>query len=513
MNQPLAHSAEKPGEERKRGLRRALFVALILSLVLPGIVAGFVLIYVNLQRTLESDTLVRAEKIADLLQAGMTMPLWEMAPETGRPLITAIAADPSVALIKVRDVDQGVLLEYARQSPNQSAPIVATRTISRNGEKLGQVVIHYSTSAAIDEAWRASMRLLTIVALQLLVSFLLIGAWLSRRVLTPLETLRLSADRIAEGDLYSAVPALRSDEFGQLSARLDAMRDSLAQSVARLEERVEERTFALRAVNTRLQATLDDLQRMQGLLVQAEKLASLGSLVAGVAHELNTPIGTGVTVVSTISEKCVELRRLIDQGIRRSQLDAMIDDIETASTLAQKNLQRAARLIHDFKQVAVDQSSEARYNFSLADNLHQVVVSLGYKLKKAQCEVDIQCDPKLSIYSFPGSFTQIYSNLILNSIHHGFDGWDRPRKITIQVAQQGDELVIDYSDNGRGIPPEILPRIFDPFVTSKRGQGGSGLGTHIIYNLVVQLLRGRIHCASEPGQGAQFHIRLPIQQN
>ena len=142
-----------------------------------------------------------------------------------------------------------------------------------------------------------------------------------------------------------------------------------------------------------------------------------------------------------------------------------------------------------------------------------MVVSLGYKLKKAQCEVDIQCDPKLAIYSFPGSFTQIYSNLILNSIHHGFDGWDRPKKITIRVEQQGDELAIDYSDNGRGIPPEILPRIFDPFVTSKRGQGGSGLGTHIIYNLVVQLLRGRIHCASEPGQGAQFQIRLPIRQN
>jgi signal transduction histidine kinase len=127
--------------------------------------------------------------------------------------------------------------------------------------------------------------------------------------------------------------------------------------------------------------------------------------------------------------------------------------------------------------------------------------------------VDIQCDPKLSIFSFPGSFTQIYSNLILNSINHGFDNWDKPKKITIKVEQLGEELMIDYSDNGRGIPPEILPRIFDPFVTSKRGQGGSGLGTHIIYNLVVQLLRGRINCVSEPGNGAQFHIRLPIQHN
>ena len=151
MNQPLAHSAENPGEERQRGLRRALYLALILSLVLPGIVAGLMLIYLNLQRTLDSDTLVRAEKLADLLQAGMTMPLWEMAPETGRPLITAIAADPSVGLIKVHDVDQAVLLEYERQTSSLTTPIMVTRAISRNGEKLGQVVIHYSTSATINK--------------------------------------------------------------------------------------------------------------------------------------------------------------------------------------------------------------------------------------------------------------------------------------------------------------------------------------------------------------------------
>lgn len=509
MNQPLAHSAEKPGEERKRGLRRALFVALILSLVLPGIVAGFVLIYVNLQRTLESDTLVRAEKIADLLQAGMTMPLWEMAPETGRPLITAIAADPSVALIKVRDVDQGVLLEYARQSPNQSAPIVATRTISRNGEKLGQVVIHYSTSAAIDEAWRASMRLLTIVALQLLVSFLLIGAWLSRRVLTPLETLRLSADRIAEGDLYSAVPALRSDEFGQLSARLDAMRDSLAQSVARLEERVEERTFALRAVNTRLQATLDDLQRMQGLLVQAEKLASLGSLVAGVAHELNTPIGTGVTVVSTISEKCVELRRLIDQGIRRSQLDAMINDIETASTLAQKNLQRAARLIHDFKQVAVDQTSSRRRQFELHEMLREMMAAVRLRHKHAPVKIEVVADTGIAMDSFPGTLEQVLSNLIENAIIHGGEG-RTDCIITITAAQEESRATLKVADNGNGIPEKNLAKIFDPFFTTQLGKGGSGLGLSIVYGLVTGMLGGQITVDSAVGKGTTFTLHLPL---
>ena len=266
--------------------------------------------------------------------------------------------------------------------------------------------------------------------------------------------------------------------------------------------------------NEQLGKAYDDLKQAQQTLVESEKMASLGSLVAGVAHEINTPIGISVTASSYLQERVADFKQHIEaKQLSRSYLNEFTQNLDESMQLLQGNLRRASELIASFKQVAVDQSSEARYNFSLADNLHQVVVSLGYKLKKAQCEVDIQCDPKLSIYSFPGSFTQIYSNLILNSIHHGFDGWDRPRKITIQVAQQGDELVIDYSDNGRGIPPEILPRIFDPFVTSKRGQGGSGLGTHIIYNLVVQLLRGRIHCASEPGQGAQFHIRLPIQQN
>lgn len=281
-----------------------------------------------------------------------------------------------------------------------------------------------------------------------------------------------------------------------------------------LEGKVAERTRSLSDANDQLGKAYDDLKQAQQTLVESEKMASLGSLVAGVAHEINTPIGISVTASSYLQERVADFKQHIEaKQLSRTYLNEFTQNLDESMQLLQGNLRRASELIASFKQVAVDQSSEARYNFSLADNLHQVVVSLGYKLKKAQCEVDIQCDPKLSIYSFPGSFTQIYSNLILNSIHHGFDGWDRPRKITIQVAQQGDELVIDYSDNGRGIPPEILPRIFDPFVTSKRGQGGSGLGTHIIYNLVVQLLRGRIHCASEPGQGAQFHIRLPIQQN
>ncbi|ATU96033.1 ATP-binding protein [Aeromonas salmonicida] len=302
--------------------------------------------------------------------------------------------------------------------------------------------------------------------------------------------------------------------FGYDITRLKKVEREIIQLNELLEGKVVERTRSLSDANNQLGKAYDDLKQAQQTLVESEKMASLGSLVAGVAHEINTPIGISVTASSYLQERVADFKLHIDsKQLSRSYLNEFTVNLDESMQLLQSNLRRASELIASFKQVAVDQSSEARYNFSLADNLHQVVVSLGHKLKKAQCEVDIQCDPKLSIFSFPGSFTQIYSNLILNSINHGFDNWDKPKKITIKVEQEGEELLINYSDNGRGIPPEILPRIFDPFVTSKRGQGGSGLGTHIIYNLVVQLLKGRISCASEPGNGAQFHIRLPIQHN
>ncbi|VFB11267.1 sensor histidine kinase [Aeromonas salmonicida] len=302
--------------------------------------------------------------------------------------------------------------------------------------------------------------------------------------------------------------------FGYDITRLKKVEREIIQLNELLEGKVVERTRSLSDANNQLGKAYDDLKQAQQTLVESEKTASLGSLVAGVAHEINTPIGISVTASSYLQERVADFKLHIDsKQLSRSYLNEFTVNLDESMQLLQSNLRRASELIASFKQVAVDQSSEARYNFSLADNLHQVVVSLGHKLKKAQCEVDIQCDPKLSIFSFPGSFTQIYSNLILNSINHGFDNWDKPKKITIKVEQEGEELLINYSDNGRGIPPEILPRIFDPFVTSKRGQGGSGLGTHIIYNLVVQLLKGRISCVSEPGNGAQFHIRLPIQHN
>ena len=302
--------------------------------------------------------------------------------------------------------------------------------------------------------------------------------------------------------------------FGYDITKLKRIEREITQLNEQLEAKVIERTHSLSESNEQLTLAYQNLQQAQQTLVESEKMASLGSLVAGVAHEINTPIGISVTASSYLQERVLDFKQHIEsKQLSRSYLNDFVSNLDESMSLLQGNLRRASELIASFKQVAVDQSSEASYNFNVADNLHQVVVSLGYKLRKAQCDVDIHCDPSLVINSYPGSFAQIYSNLILNSVNHAFDAeWDRPKKITIVIEHNGDGLLIDYRDNGRGISPEIMPRLFEPFVTSRRGQGGSGLGTHIIYNLVVQLLRGRISCHSEPQQGAQFLIKLPVQR-
>jgi len=279
-----------------------------------------------------------------------------------------------------------------------------------------------------------------------------------------------------------------------------------------LEEKVTERTAALTESNTQMSETVEKLKRTQQTLVESEKMASLGSLVAGIAHEINTPIGISVTAASFLQEEVDNLKdKLTEEKISRSYLNGLIERFNESTRLLNNNLTRAADLISSFKQVAVDQSSEACYSFKLKENVEQVVTSLKHKIKQSRTQISITCPEELTIYSFPGSFVQIYSNLIINSIIHGFHNWEGPRKIFINIELQEETLVIDYRDTGRGIPDDMTERIFDPFVTSKRGSGGSGLGTHIVYNIISQLFKGDIQYVLEEKEGTHFIMRIPYR--
>ncbi len=288
--------------------------------------------------------------------------------------------------------------------------------------------------------------------------------------------------------------------IGIANARLYSL---LAEANRALEQRVLERT-------AELSRTLDHLKMAQGQLVEAEKMVALGTLVAGVAHEINTPVGVSVTAASVLHERSEGLLQAYQAGgMTRGDLERYIDHARQSSTLLLTNLKRAADLIASFKQVAVDQSSEERRVFHVRSYMEHVMLSLRPELKRTRHHVSITGDPELRISSFPGALSQILTNLVMNSLIHAY-GPDDIGELRIAFHTDDDGIVFEYSDDGRGIESAALIRIFDPFFTTRRNLGGSGLGLHIVYNLVTQRLGGTIRCDSAPGQGARFTFTMAL---
>jgi C4-dicarboxylate-specific signal transduction histidine kinase len=281
---------------------------------------------------------------------------------------------------------------------------------------------------------------------------------------------------------------------------------------AELEARVEHRTQALAASNAELSSTAAQLRSAQNDLVQAEKLASLGSLVAGVAHELNTPLGNGVMAVSAMADALRDFKASSQNGLKRSALQQLVASVAQGTDIAERNLRRAAELVQSFKQVAVDQTSAQRRSFELGEVVHEMVVSLRPSFSRTPYRIDVAvADTGLRMDSYPGALGQAIGNLIQNAVLHGFDGRDHGTvRIEGERAPDG-RIVLRVADDGKGIAPEHLGRIFDPFMTTRMGRGGSGLGLHISYNAVVGLLGGALTVRSVQGQGAVFEMRLPDQ--
>nr|WP_316644016.1 ATP-binding protein [uncultured Roseateles sp.] len=277
----------------------------------------------------------------------------------------------------------------------------------------------------------------------------------------------------------------------------------------RLEQRVQERTQALEAANKDLTAALENLQRAQSELIRTEKMAALGSLVAGIAHELNTPIGNAVMVASTLQQHGKELADGVEQGLRRSTLDSFISNTRHGTDILMKNLSRASELVASFKQVAVDQTSVNRRLFALDEMVAEIVLTMGPTIRRYGHQVLCQIPPKIVMDSYPGPLGQVLGNLINNAFIHAFD---TKFKGTVSISARmttPNRVELEVRDNGRGIPADHLDRIFDPFFTTKLGQGGSGLGLNIVYNLVTEVLGGSITVKSQPGEGCCFYLSLP----
>jgi PAS domain S-box-containing protein len=266
----------------------------------------------------------------------------------------------------------------------------------------------------------------------------------------------------------------------------------------------------MRKAKDAAEAALRNLRETQNSLIEAEKLAALGRLVAGVAHEVNNPVGISLTVASSLERKTAMFTAEVERGdLRRSRLNEFLETSRDASSQLVANLNRAAELIQSFKQVAADRNYSDQRTFDLGDLTEQVVMSLRPGLRKHHLTLTVDCQPNLTMNSYPGPYGQVLTNLFLNSVAHAFpDG--RPGAVDIQVRESGkDNVEILFSDDGCGMSLDVRRRAFDPFFTTRRDQGGTGLGLHIVYSIVTNRLGCRLELDSEPGKGTRIQIILP----
>lgn len=275
-----------------------------------------------------------------------------------------------------------------------------------------------------------------------------------------------------------------------------------------LEQKVYDRTKALEKSNEELQKTLYDLKKMQNQLIHSEKMASLGGLVAGIAHEINTPVGMGLTGITHFLEISKDIKKLYSaDNLSEEEFREYLNISNDLAKSININLVRAADLIKSFKQVAVDQSSEAKRVFNLGTYIHEILASMKNITKKSNIEIEIDCKENLIISSYPGAFSQIITNLVMNSYYHGFNETNSGT-INIKIISKHNSVILKYSDDGKGIKKADLPKIYNPFYTTNREKGGSGLGMNILYNIIKTTFMGEIECVSVENEGVNFTIEL-----
>ena len=316
------------------------------------------------------------------------------------------------------------------------------------------------------------------------------------------------------GNVGDTVQALRLGAWDYIIKPIHDM-DVLRHSVDRVMERkrlLEEQAQYrkdLEAANRELQHSLDTLEETRDKLVQSEKMAALGELVAGVAHEINTPVGIGVTAASFLDTRTRDFKKKYQGGgLRRSELDHFLETVEEVSQSIQVNMEKAGALISSFKQVAVDQACEELRQFNVKGYINGVLLGLGPRYKQTGHDIHVDCPEDVELSSYPGALSQILSNLILNSLIHGFEAMEAG-EIHIRVRRRGDHLELSYTDNGCGMSGEQREKVFLPFYTTRRGMGGTGLGMSIVYNLVTRTMDGGITLESRRGQGVKITLTLP----
>ncbi|MBP9906302.1 MAG: HAMP domain-containing protein [Rhodoferax sp.] len=504
--------------------KTVLGVMLIQTVLLSVLVLS---VLSQMRSSLRQQIELRANVTAQLVAAAARDPMVSYDVSTLKSLVTDLLASGQVAFVDFLD-DRGRSMVTAGTG---SGPPVSMPDLSGENLLTRDVLIkvagndygHVRFGIRLDEMTELLelvKRKTVAMALGVMVAVAVFSLFLGKLLTRRLNELTAASHQIAAGNLSHQIDEQGNDEladtarsFNQMSGRLQqrnqellAAQHSLSALNATLEQRVAERTAALQETSQRLQAE-------QERSLQAEKMASLGRMVAGFAHEVNTPVGIAVGAVSQAREVVKELGACLRQEeVTEEDLLSRLHTLEDVSELALNNLRRTADLVHRFKRTAVDQTSEQMRPFELAEVVEDVMKSLRNEFKNTPIRFEVDCAGCQTLYGPAGIVAQLLVNLMQNSRLHAFAAGTVGGCIRIQARTGSDTVSICYADDGAGMAAETLAHIFEPFYTTARGQGGTGLGMYIAHNLVTQGLRGSIACHSAPGQGTRFDITFPLQQ-
>lgn len=447
-----------------------------------------------------------AQQKTEHLALLLTEPVWQLSESLAKNILISALEEEDVICVRLeQDSERNPVIEKGSCAlPNSDqvetfhSPIIYTGMMPH--QKLGElyltVYVHSEWSLIAQQMFNLMM-----VAIGLFVVIMLIAILaFNNTILTPLHRVSTSLRHYQATGKREAVDWDTQDELGQL---IHEYNNALAHQM--------ETEKALLAARESAESALEHLKQTQQSLVQAEKMASLGSLVAGIAHEVNTPLGNSLTVVSTIADSTRTLDDKITQGaLTRTALAEFVENIQEASTLLERNLRMAANQVRNFKQVAVDQTSEQRRTFNLKEVLDDILYTLRPQIKRTGFTVLLEADDDIVMNSYPGPLGQIITNCFNNALLHGFESRDTGT-ITIKAQALSDSRVlIEISDDGSGMTEAQLKRAFDPFFTTKMGKGGSGLGLNLVYNITTTILGGSVLIASPNNQGVTLSFRLPV---
>jgi len=496
-----------------------LLVSIFLSLVSTGLQ-----IYTDYR-----DDIVSLEQRFNNIETSyipsMATSLWDFNKPLMEQQIKGIVDLPDIAYVKVV-TDLGNIHEFGDKSV-VSQQIFEEYKIIYGDSEIGVLQVFANYEDIYGRLWQQAGFIITSEFVKtFIVAFVIMFVvhWMVTRHIYDITRYaqQLAADNL-DNSLTLSNRSKSKDELDFLADAINKMRLQIKSDIVKLEEaegallqlnseledKVSDRTAKLEESNHQLKKSLDDLTLAKDQLVQSEKMASLGQLVAGVAHEVNTPLGICVTSITALKEKVEGLKKAVDdQELTKSHLTETIDLLMEYQQIIERSLNKSVELIRGFKSVAVEQHTDPELKINLAQHVNDVVNTVRTMFKCKNYHIKIEVDEKFEFVTFPSAWNQILTNFLMNSHIHGFE--DREEgEISIKFAESNGYLTMQYQDNGKGISEDVKKIIFDPFVTTKRGQGGSGLGLNIVFNLVSTKLGGTVTCP-EMEEGCCFKVKVPV---